>query len=138
MLDHTDKQILKELKLNSRISMKELGQKIHMTGQATANRVSKLEEEGIIKQYTVQLDEIKTGYPVHTFINIYTKEFDHRPYLSFIAAQSPHVIANYKISGEGCYMLECRFASNEDLDHFLVALNRFVNYKLSIVINQSI
>ncbi|WP_028547156.1 Lrp/AsnC family transcriptional regulator [Paenibacillus taiwanensis] len=137
MLDHTDKQILAELKQNGRISMKELGLKIHMTGQATANRVSKLEEEGIIKQYTVLLDDPKVGYPVHTFINIYTKDFDHRPYLSFIASQSSHVIANYKISGEGCYMLECKFASNEHLDDFLVALNRFVNYKLSMVINKS-
>lgn len=34
MLDHTDMQILEELSKNSRITMKELGEKVHLTGQA--------------------------------------------------------------------------------------------------------
>jgi Lrp/AsnC family transcriptional regulator, leucine-responsive regulatory protein len=48
MLDGTDKRILEELSQNSRITMKELGKKVHLTGQATASRVAKLEENGII------------------------------------------------------------------------------------------
>ncbi|UHA73224.1 Lrp/AsnC ligand binding domain-containing protein [Paenibacillus sp. 481] len=43
---------------------------------------------------------------------------------------------NFKISGESCYLLECRFPSNEELDLFLTALNKNANYKLSIVINK--
>lgn len=39
MLDHTDMQILEELSKNSRITMKELGEKVHLTGQAAALRV---------------------------------------------------------------------------------------------------
>ncbi|MGB8001447.1 MAG: Lrp/AsnC ligand binding domain-containing protein, partial [Anaerobacillus sp.] len=46
-------------------------------------------------------------------------------------------INNYKISGDGCYLLECHFPSNEELDKFLVQLNAHVNYKLSIVINRT-
>lgn len=63
MLDHTDRRIIEELEKNGRISMKELGQLIHMTGQATANRVSKLAEEGIIEGYTIRLNQQKAGIP---------------------------------------------------------------------------
>ena len=42
MIDYTDKLILNELTQNSRITMKELGKKVHLTGQATSNRVAKL------------------------------------------------------------------------------------------------
>ncbi|MFE9080911.1 Lrp/AsnC family transcriptional regulator [Bacillus mobilis] len=135
MLDDTDKRILIELSKNGRISMKELGEKVHLTGQATSSRVIKLEENGVIEGYTIKLNKQKSGYPVHTFINIYTKSVQHQPYLSFIKTQHEYIVNNFKISGEGCYLLECKFSSNEVLDGFLTKLNQHANYKLSIVIN---
>ena len=72
MLDQTDQLIIKELKSNSRITMKELGKKVHLTGQATSSRVTKLEESGVIKDYTINIDYSLYGYNVHALINIYT------------------------------------------------------------------
>lgn len=136
MLDHTDRLILEELSKNSRISMKELGEKVHLTGQAASARVAKLEDNGIIERYTIEVDQPKLGCLIHAWINIYTKSTHHQPYLSFIETQENYVLNNYKISGDGCYLLECKFPSNEILDQFLVELNKHVNYKLSIVINK--
>ncbi|MBU8571846.1 Lrp/AsnC family transcriptional regulator [Bacillus subtilis] len=136
MLDYTDMQILEELSQNSRITMKELGDKVHLTGQAAASRVAKLEDNGVIEGYTIKVNQVKLGYYIHALLNIYTKSTHHQPYLSFIKTQKKYVMNNYKISGDGCYLLECRFPSNEALDQFLVELNKHVNYKLSIVINK--
>lgn len=136
MLDHTDMQILEELSKNSRITMKELGGKVHLTGQAAASRVAKLEDNGVIEGYTIKVNQVKLGCYIHALLNIFTKSTHHQPYLSFIKTQEKYVINNYKISGDGCYLLECRFPSNERLDQFLVELNKHVNYKLSIVINK--
>jgi Lrp/AsnC family leucine-responsive transcriptional regulator len=55
MLDHTDMSILNELSKNSRIKMKELGEKVHLTGQAAASRVAKLEDQGVIERYPLRL-----------------------------------------------------------------------------------
>ncbi|HBB6783271.1 TPA: Lrp/AsnC family transcriptional regulator, partial [Enterococcus faecium] len=44
MLDQTDINIIEELSKNSRITMKELGEKVHLTGPAVSARVTKLEE----------------------------------------------------------------------------------------------
>lgn len=136
MLDHTDMQILEELSKNSRITMKELGEKVHLTGQAAALRVAKLEDNGVIEGYTIKVNQVKLGCYIHALLNIYIKSTHHQPYLSFIKTQDKYVINNYKISGDGCYLLECKFPSNEMLDQFLVELNKHVNYKLSIVINK--
>ncbi|MGH2317678.1 Lrp/AsnC family transcriptional regulator [Planococcus sp. SE5232] len=136
MLDHTDLHILDELSRNSRITMKELGQKIHLSGPATSARVEKLESSGIIEGYTVQINQVKMGYPVHAMISIITENRDHQPYLSFLKTQKLFVINNYKISGDSCYLLECKFPSNEQLDDFLIDLNKHVNYRLSLVINK--
>ncbi|MEK5389591.1 Lrp/AsnC family transcriptional regulator [Margalitia sp. FSL K6-0131] len=134
MLDNTDKKIIEELTKNGRISMKELGEKVHLTGQAASTRVLKLEEKGVIERYTIKLNDRKIGYFVHAFLNIYTKNIHHQPFLSFIHTQQEYIVNNFKISGEGCYLLECKFPSNEVLDQFLTELIKHANYKLSIVI----
>lgn len=136
MLDSTDKQILKELSMNSRITMKELGEKVHLTGPATSARVAKLEDNGIIEGYTIKTNQFKMGYSVHAILHIYLKDTNHQAYLSFLTKEDSYVIKNYKVSGESCYLLESKFPSNEMLDQFLTELSRYVSYKLSIVINK--
>ncbi|WP_370222718.1 Lrp/AsnC family transcriptional regulator [Cytobacillus sp.] len=135
MLDHTDWRILEELSKNSRITMKELGEKVHLTGQAAASRLAKLEDQGVIEGYTIKVNQEKLGYSIHAFITVITQSMNHQPYLTFVKTQQ-EIIHNYKISGDGCYILECKFQSNERLDQFLTDLNKHANYKLSIVINK--
>ena len=136
MLDQTDMRIIDELSKNSRITMKELGEKVHLTGQAAATRVAKLEDNGVIEGYTIKVNQAKLGCLIHAFINIYTKSPHHEPYLSFINTQESFILNNYKISGDGCYLLECKFPSNEVLNQFLEDLNQHANYKLTIIINK--
>ncbi len=133
-MDNTDLRILDELSKNSRISMKELGEKIHLSGPAASARVEKLEDSGIIESYTIKVNQQNLGYPIHAMISILTSSKDHAPYLTFLKTQTDFVINNYKISGDSCYLLECKFPSNEVLDEFLINLNTHVNYKLSLVI----
>lgn len=137
MLDNTDKRILAELCKNSRITMKELGEKVHLTGQAASARVAKLEDSGVIEEYTIKVNQEKLGYPIHVMINIYTKSDYHQPYLSFVSLQEEYIMHNYKISGDCCYVLECKFPYNEILDKFLTELNEYVNYKLTIIISET-
>ena len=136
MLDYTDMKILDELSRNSRITMKELGEKVHLTGPATSARVAKLEDSGVIEGYTIKVNRVKLGCYIHAFITIITESIFHQPYLSFIKTQDEYLINNYKISGDGCYVLECRFPSNELMNQFLEELNKHANYKLSIVISK--
>ncbi|QOK28119.1 Lrp/AsnC family transcriptional regulator [Cytobacillus oceanisediminis] len=135
MLDYTDQRILDELSKNSRITMKELGEKVHLTGQAAASRVAKLEDQGVIEGYTIKVNQKKLGYSIHAFITVITQSMNHQPYLTFVKTQQ-EIIHNFKISGDGCYILECKFPSNERLDQFLTDLSKHANYKLSIVINR--
>ncbi|AHZ54563.1 Lrp/AsnC family transcriptional regulator [Bacillus cereus] len=136
MLDNTDKRILDELSKNSRFTMKELGEKVHLTGPAVSARVAKLEDQGVIEGYTIKVNRVKLGCYIHAFITIITESIFHQPYLSFIKTQDKYLINNYKISGDGCYLLECKFPSIELMNQFLKELNEYANYKLSIVIDK--
>ncbi|UQZ33443.1 transcriptional regulator [Paenibacillus sp. PK3_47] len=136
-MDQTDLIILSELHNNSRITMKELGGKVHLTGQAAASRVMKLEDCGVIEGYTIKINQSKLGCYMHAFITIYTNTHNHQTILTFIEKQGRYVLNSYKISGDGCYLLECRFPSNELLDQFLGELSEHANYKISVVIKKS-
>jgi len=70
-LDNIDFQILRLLSENSRIQWKDLGEQIHMTGQAVGNRIKKLEESGVIKAYSLIVDDMKVGLSYTAFIIIY-------------------------------------------------------------------
>lgn len=50
-IDSIDFQILQLLNKNARIQWKEVGEKIHMTGQAVGNRI--MEDNGIIQAYLI-------------------------------------------------------------------------------------
>lgn len=116
--------------------MKELGKKVHLTGPATTARAMKLEDSGVIEAYTIKVNQDKLGFLIHAFITIITESIFHQPYLTFIKKQEKYLINNYKISGDGCYILECKFPSNEIMNQFLEGLNEHANYKLSIVIDK--
>ncbi|WP_454191119.1 Lrp/AsnC family transcriptional regulator [Paenibacillus sp. Marseille-Q7038] len=137
-MDQTDKRIMEELTLNSRITMKELGERVHLTGAAAAARVEKLEDNGVIEGYSIKVNHIKLGCYTYAFLNIYIESTHHQPYLSFIQEKKDHILNNYRISSDACYLLECRFTSNEALNQFLLELNNYANYKLSIVIDKTL
>ena len=103
-MDNTDKVIIEELKKNSKITMKELGQKVHLSGQAASTRVMKLEDLGVIKNYTIDINYPMYGYPVHAMITIYTKYLTHNQKLKFIIIKRRKNHERYQSNIDGyCY-----------------------------------
>ncbi|MFX1402236.1 MAG: Lrp/AsnC family transcriptional regulator, partial [Promethearchaeota archaeon] len=53
-MDVIDLKILEELKENSRVSFNDISQRVGKTEATVRRRVKKLEEDGIIKKYTIE------------------------------------------------------------------------------------
>ena len=69
-MDDKDKKILDVLKENSKLSTQQISKKISIPITTVHHRMKKLEEEGIIKKYTVVLDYKKIGKPISAFVLI--------------------------------------------------------------------
>ncbi|MNN52401.1 HTH-type transcriptional regulator LrpC [compost metagenome] len=54
LIDDTDYRILQYLIEDSTLSHKEIGEKVHMTGQAVGARIRRMRELEIIEGYTLQ------------------------------------------------------------------------------------
>ncbi|MFD2444065.1 Lrp/AsnC family transcriptional regulator [Bacillus sp. CGMCC 1.16607] len=134
-LDNIDFQILQLLSENSRIQWKDLGEQIHMTGQAVGNRVKKLEESGVIKAYTLLVDEMKLGLTFTAFVIIYMKTANHDSFIRYINDRN-EVVEAHRVSGVGCYHLKIKVKSQEQLNLLLNELLNHGNYSLNLSIQE--
>jgi Lrp/AsnC family transcriptional regulator for asnA, asnC and gidA len=70
MLDEKDYMLIRELMENSRVPLTKLGKKLGMTDVAVKKRLKKLEKEGVIRKYTIEVDASKLGYKSIALIGI--------------------------------------------------------------------
>lgn len=134
-LDQTDYHILRILTENARIPWKDLGERIHMTGQAVGNRIKKLEESGVITAYSLIIDEMKLGLAYTAFVIIYMKTANHDSFICFIT-DCNEVVEAHRISGEGCYHVTIKVSSQDQLNLFLNKLLDYGNYSLNLSIKK--
>ncbi|MDN3956295.1 Lrp/AsnC family transcriptional regulator [Sporolactobacillus laevolacticus] len=124
-MDEFDQKIISWLTKNSRLTWKQIGEKIHMTGQAVGQRVQRLIDQGTIQRFSIE-----RRYDVIQFITIYMSSSDYAGFEHMII-QNPDCIEAHKISGDGCYMLKTSFSDTEKLDDFCTQLLKFGRYKVN-------
>lgn len=135
MIDQTDLEILRWLQMNSRMQWKEIGEKVHLTGQAVAARIRKMEDLGIIEGYTVKLNPGKLGKNITALITIFMRTTDHHSFQRFLAGKEM-IVKAHRVSGEGCYWLEANIANQDELNELLDEILRYGNYRLNLSIGK--
>ena len=118
-MDNIDIKILSQLKENSRISASEIGDKINMSVSAVIERIKKMENSGIIKQYTLILDSKLINKDVSSFISI---SLDHPKYNgSFISSvlDHPQIVECHYITGDSDFLLKVVIDSTGSLEKVL-------------------
>lgn len=69
-MDHIDDKILMILKRNGKASATEISKVIGLSIPAVAERIRKMEHNGIIEGYGAKINRRKTGYNVTAFIMV--------------------------------------------------------------------
>jgi Lrp/AsnC family leucine-responsive transcriptional regulator len=133
VLDETDLKIIACLQNNARSEWKEVGQKVHMTGQAVAARVRKLEEQDIIEGYSLRLNQTKIGNSITALITVFMKTTAHDKFQNFIKTKAM-IVETHRISGEGCYWLKAVASSHDELNKLLDEILVYGNYRSNISI----
>jgi Lrp/AsnC family leucine-responsive transcriptional regulator len=135
MIDQTDIQIIQLLKTNSRMQWQDIGDIVHLSGQAVKNRITKLSQLGILEGYTVKINAEKLGLSVTAFITVFMKTTDHIAFFKFVK-QYNLVYEAHRISGEGCYLLTVYSHDQKELLDFLDELLTYGNYKVNLSMNK--
>lgn len=109
-LDHTDWRILAELQADGRLSYNELARRVRLSAPAVADRVRRLEEQGVIDGYEARVNPAGAGLPFTAFIQMRCSL--GRCLLKTTAAEDfPEIVEIHRLSGTSCTMLKVRAAS---------------------------
>ena len=107
-LDAKDMAILNLLQQNARITVKEISQQIHLSTTPVHERIKRMEESGVIRQYATLLDhtKVKKGLMVICYVSL--KEHSKNAGNKFIKTiqELNEVTECYNISGEFDFMLK--------------------------------
>ncbi|RXK86457.1 Lrp/AsnC family transcriptional regulator [Filimonas effusa] len=107
-LDDKDLAILRLLQENARITVREISDKIHLSATPVHERIRRMEESGVIRQYAALVDhtKVKKGLMVICYVSL--KQHNKNAGTRFIKAiqQMNEVIECYNISGEFDFMLK--------------------------------
>jgi Lrp/AsnC family transcriptional regulator, leucine-responsive regulatory protein len=119
-LDAFDTKALKILSRQGRVTWAELGQALGLSAPSAADRVRKLEEQGVIRGYAALLDPASVGYPLTAYVSVLLASHRQRPSFLRGIEKLEQVCECHHVSGDEDYLLKVRCRDAEDLDHLLV------------------
>jgi Lrp/AsnC family transcriptional regulator, leucine-responsive regulatory protein len=135
LIDHIDMEIIRCLQNNSRMQWKQIGELVHMSGVAVANRIQRLEEIGVIEGYTVRVNEKLLGNIYCVFITVIIKDYRHTKFQEFIQ-EHDEIKEAHRVSGEPCFILKVQLPDHNQLNKLLDEILVYGHYKINISIGQ--
>ena len=131
-IDSYDTRILAELQSDARISMSELGRRVHLSQPAVAERVKKLEISGVITGYHAAVNPALLGYGIRAFVRV--GRADYATVVKRVE-QSPEVINAFNVTGEDSWILEIAVQDVSHLDEVVTKFCLLTETSTSIILN---
>lgn len=121
-LDDKDKEILRVLQHEARLTNKELAAKVHLSTTPTYERVKRLERTGYIKQYATILDAHKLNKGFTVFCSVKLRQINAERAIAFeeMINEIPEVTECYNISGSFDFMLRVQSPDMRTYQQFLL------------------
>jgi Lrp/AsnC family leucine-responsive transcriptional regulator len=117
-IDEISRKILRELQKDARLSFAELGRRVGLSSSATTERVRRLEDEGIIRGYRVDIDPRALGYSVMVFTLMVCEGEKYKQFLAFIKTVDA-IRECYHVTGSNDLIMKILAHSIEELDSIL-------------------
>jgi DNA-binding Lrp family transcriptional regulator len=141
-MDAIDHAILEILQENAKQGTKEVAAQVGLSVTPTYERIKKLEREGVIQRYTVELDKRKIGRGLQAFCYVSLKEHNLEMLRQFEAQviAFPEVTTCFHIAGDHDYALLIEIEDMETYEQFLrhklTTIPSIVNVRSSFVMNE--
>lgn len=122
MITDQDKKILSKLQENGRMSMVDLAQETNMSESTCLRRTKSLEDVGVIKGYSANLDNEKAGFDVMAFVQVNINQNSEAEFDNFKKAvrKSPYIMECYSLSGPYDHLMKVVARNNKELSHFIL------------------
>ena len=122
-IDEIDRRIVGDLLAHGRVSFAELGRRVSLSPPAVAERVGRLERDGVITGYRAEIDPRALGYQLAAVVRVKPAPGQIRK-IPELAQAMPQVVECHRVTGEDCFHMTVLLRSIEELagllDRFLL------------------
>ena len=118
-MDNVDHKILSLLQSKARISNSEIARKIGMVPSGVLERIRKLEESGVILEYSTRIDPSKVNMGLLAFVFVRTSEAPGCCEAPHEFAKMPQILEVHNVAGEDCYLLKIRVKDTQAIAEFM-------------------
>lgn len=136
-IDEIDRRILAVVSEDARISLKDLAGRVNLSSPSTSERLRRLEEKGVIRGFTVDIDPAALGYGLQAIVRI-------RPLpgklhiVQALIAEIPEVVDCDKVTGDDCFVARLCLRSITQLDEILDRVAEKAETSTAIVKSQPV
>jgi Lrp/AsnC family leucine-responsive transcriptional regulator len=124
LLDATNRALLAQLQADARLPVAELGRRVGLSPPAVAERLRRLEAEGVIRGYRADVDPRALGFALAAVLRIRPAP-RQIPKVAEIARDTPEVVECHRITGEDCYFMKLHV---RDVEHLEEVIDRFTPF----------
>ena len=137
MLDGVACKILEILQQEGRVSYNDLAARVGLSSPAVAERMKKMEDQGIIQGYKAVINYPEIGYGITVFVRVVIAA-NKMPELEALAQKIPEIIETYHVTGTDGMILKVISGSMERLEEILREVATHGKTNTSLVLSSPI
>jgi Lrp/AsnC family transcriptional regulator, leucine-responsive regulatory protein len=131
-LDDIDRELIAVLADDGRIAVSELARRVGLSAPSTAERMRRLEAQGVIRGFAVQIDPRALGYTLQAIVRV--KPMPGQLHLvEEEIRRIPEFVECDKVTGDDCFICRLFLHSIEQLDAILSKVTERAETSTAIV-----
>jgi Lrp/AsnC family transcriptional regulator, leucine-responsive regulatory protein len=137
LLDIHGRKLLSELQANARLSLAELARRIGLSPTATGERLKQMEETGILRACTIDIDRETLGLEVLAFIRMSCPGQNYHRFLDYVQTLE-EIRECHHLTGGDDFLLKVTTTNLADLEALIEALLPYGNPVTSLVLSSPV
>ena len=129
--DAYDTRILAELQADARLTLAELGRRVHLSQPAVAERVRKLEAAQVITGYRATVNLAALGYGIRAIVRVGRADYAR---ITHLIAQTREIVNAFNVTGEDSWVLEIAVTDVAHLDAVISQMCLLAETSTSIIL----
>lgn len=131
-LDSVDVQLLQALRTDARTSIADLARSLSMSAPSISERVRRLEESGIIQEFTIEVDPKLLGYSLAFYMRIRPLPGQLLKVVSLIT-EIQEIVECDRITGDDCFVARVYLRSADELEGIIDRLIPYAQTNTSMI-----
>jgi Lrp/AsnC family transcriptional regulator, leucine-responsive regulatory protein len=132
VIDETDRRLLEVLRHDARLSLKDLAEQVGLSSPSVAERMRRLQERGVIRGFTVEIDPAALGFVLQAIVRI-------RPLpgklhiVRKLIQETPQIVECDTVTGDDCFIAKMFVRSMQEIDGILDRISDKASTSTSMV-----